>query len=71
MFNRLDLSDDFWEQFNVQNKDLKRQVGLYEVENIDKTNILTIAINPKEYFEKYKDYSINKRQKARKKILLE
>ena len=71
VFNRLDLSDDFWEQFNVQNKDLKRQVGLYEVENIDKTNILTIAINPKEYFEKYKDYSINKRQKARKKILLE
>ena len=71
VFNRLDLSDDFWEQFNVQNKDLKRQVGLYEVENIDNTNILTIAINPKEYFEKYKDYSINKRQKARKKILLE
>ena len=71
VFNRLDLSDDFWEQFNVQNKDLKRQVGLYEVENIDNTNILTIAINPKECFEKYKDYSINKRQKARKKILLE
>ena len=71
VFNRLDLSDDFWEQFNVQNKDLKRQVGLYEVENIDNTNILTIAINPKEYFEKYKDYSINKRQKAREKILLE
>ena len=60
VLNRLDLSDDFWEQFNVQNKSLKKQVGLYEVENINNTNILTIAINPKEYFEKDKDFSINK-----------
>ena len=60
--NRLDLSDDFWEKFNVQNKSLKKQVGLYELENINNTNILTIAINPKEYFEKYKDLSINKKQ---------
>ena len=43
----LDLSNDFWEQFNVQNKSLKKQVGLYEVENISNTNILTIAINTK------------------------
>ena len=55
VFNRLDLSDNFWEQFNVQNKDLKKQIGLYEIENIDNANILAIAINPKEYFEKYKD----------------
>ena len=47
VLNRLDLSDDFWEQFNVQNKSLKKQVGLYEVENINNTNILTIVINPK------------------------
>ena len=50
VLNRLDLSDDFWEQFNVQNKSLKKQVGLYEVENISNTNILAITINPKEYF---------------------
>ena len=67
VLNRLDLSDDFWEQFNVQNKSLKKQVGLYEVENINNTNILTIAINPKEYFEKYKDFSINKKHKGLKK----
>ena len=60
--NRLDLSDGFWEQFNVQNKSLKKKVGLYEVENSNNTNILTIAINPKEYFEKYKDFSITKKQ---------
>ena len=67
VLNRLDLSDDFWEQFNVQNKSLKKQVGLYELENINNTNILTIAINPKEYFEKYKDFSINKKHKGLKK----
>ena len=66
-FNRIDLSDNFWEQFNVQNKDLKKQVGLYEVENIYNTNILTVAIKPKEYFKKYKDYSINKKRKSLKK----
>ena len=65
--NRLHLSDSFWEQFNVQNKSLKKQVGLYGVENMKNTNILTIAINPKEYFEKYKDFSINKKHKGLKK----
>ena len=71
VLNRLDLSDGFWEQFNVQNKSLKKKVGLYEVENINNTNILTIAINPKEYFEKYKDFSINKKHKALKKNTLQ
>ena len=46
---------------------VKKQVGLYEVKNIKNTNILTIAINPKEYFEKYKDFSINKKHKSLKK----
>ena len=57
--NRLDSSNGFWEQFKVQNKNLKKEVGLYEVENMNNTNILTIAMNSKEYFEKYKDFSIN------------
>ena len=67
VLNRLDFSNELWEQFNVQNKSLKKQVGLYEVENISNINILTIAINPKEYFEKYKDFSINKKHKDLKK----
>ena len=45
--------------FKINKK--KIQIGLYETENIDNPNILTIAINPKEYFKKYKDYSINKK----------
>ena len=52
ILERIDLSDDFRETFGVQNKSLKKQVGLYEIENISKANVLAIAINPKEYVEK-------------------
>ena len=52
ILERIDLSDDFWETFAIQNKSLKKQVGLYEIENINKANVLAIAINPKEYVEK-------------------
>ena len=69
VFNRLDLSDNFWEQFNVQNKDLKEQVGLCE--NIDKANTLTVAINSKEYFENIKAIQLIQKIKVWKKILLE
>ena len=62
--DRLDLSSDFWDKFNVQNKLLKKQVGLYEVESVDNPTLMTIAINPKEYFEMYKDKSFNKKSKG-------
>ena len=67
ILERLDVSDDFWEKFHVQDKSLKNQVGLYEIEIINNANLITIAINPNEYFEKYKDYSINKNYKGIKK----
>ena len=67
IFKRLDLSDDFWAQFDVQNKKLKKQLGLFKVENISRANVITIAINPKEYLEGFDDYSINKKHKGLKK----
>ena len=39
-------------------------MGLFEIENINNQNICTIAINPKEYFEKLKDRKINKKHKG-------
>ena len=39
-------------------------MGLYEIQNIDNPNICTIAINPKEYFEKFKNRKINKKHKG-------
>ena len=38
-------------------------MGLYETENIDYVNICTVAINPKEYFKKIKNRSVNKKYK--------
>ena len=58
IFNRLDLSDSFWDQFGVRNEKLKKQVGLFEIENINKSNIVTIALNQKEYYETFDDETI-------------
>ena len=67
MFERLDLSNEFWSQLNVRDKSSEKQVGMYEIENIDNLNMVTIAVNPKEYFEKYRDQSFNKKHKGLKK----
>ena len=66
ILDRLDLSAELWEEFNLWNKDLKKQVGLFAIENIDKPNI-TIALNPKEYYECFYDHSNNKKHKGLKK----
>ena len=50
----------------VVTKILKKQVGLFQIESIDKINI-TIALNPKEYYEKFIDQSYNKKHKDAKK----
>ena len=67
IFDRLDLSAEFFEQFNCRYKDLKKQVGLFEIESIDKPNIITIALNLKEYYEKFIDHSDNEKHKGVKK----
>ena len=64
VLQRLDTSHDFWKKYNVQNKAKKKEMGLFEIENIDNANICTIAVNPKEYFEKFKNKNINKKHKG-------
>ena len=63
IFNRLDLSHKYFEKFNCCNTDLKKRVGYFEIENIDKANIITIALNPKEYYECFVDTTDNKKHK--------
>ena len=48
VFDRLDLLAEFYELFNCRNEDLRKRVGLFEIESIDKLNLITIALNPKE-----------------------
>ena len=58
---RLDTSHEFFDRFKCRNKSTKKKVGLYEVESIDNQNMITLAINPKEYFEIFKSKEINKK----------
>ena len=48
----------------MHNPDTNKVMGLYEVENVNNQNICTIAINLKEYFEKFKNRKINKKHKG-------
>ena len=66
-FDRLDLSAEYYEKFNCQNESLRKRVGFIEIENIDKPNIIMIALNPKEYYEGLSDTSDNKKHKGLKK----
>ena len=56
----------FGKQFDIQDTSFKKQVMLFEIENINNANIITIALNPKEYYEKYIDHSDNKKHKRLK-----
>ena len=67
MLERLDVSDEYWKQYDVHDPSTKKQMGLYEIENIDNPNVCTIAVNPKEYFEKFKNKDFNKKHKGVKK----
>ena len=64
ILNRLDLSNDFWKKHDVYDYSTKKQMGQFEIKNINNQNICTISINPKEYFEKFKNRKINKKHKG-------
>ena len=60
---RLDVSDTFCSQFYIRGKNVKKQMQLYEIENISNAIICTIAVNPKEHFEKFKNRILYKKRK--------
>ena len=65
--NRFDKSDGFWINFGVHCPQNQRVLGLYEVEHIDDPCYVTLAVNPKEYFEYFKSECVNKKHKGIKK----
>ena len=67
IFDRLDLSAEFYEQFNCRNEALKDGVGLFEIESVDKPNVITIVLNLKENYKRFADHSDNKKHKGLKK----
>ena len=67
-FDHFDLSAEFYDPFNCRNEKLRKKVGPFEVENIDNANVITIELNPKEYYERFVNYSDNKKNKGIKKL---
>ena len=65
--HRIYTSNEFYADFLCQNESLRKKVGLYEVESVDNGNMITIAVNPKESFEVFKNKTINKKHKGVKK----
>ena len=64
---RFDKSDKFWRRFNVHCPQDEKVLGLYEVEHIDDSCYVTLAVNPKEYFEYFQSDICNKKHKGIKK----
>ena len=48
----------------MRDEKLRKQMGLYGIENIGNPNICAIAVNLKGYFEKRKNRAINKKHKG-------
>ena len=59
-----DKSNEFWRRFNVHSPNEQKVLGLYKVKHIDNSCYVTLAVNPKEYFE---SNSTNKKHKGIKK----
>ena len=57
----------FWDNFGIRNEKLKKKLGYYEIESIENTCQIVLAINPKEYYEKFRDLNANKKHKRMKK----
>ena len=68
--HRLDLSGEFFAPFNKRNEAVRKQVGLYEFENIEHGIICAICVNPKGNFELYKIYyETNKKRNGVRKCI--
>ena len=67
IYKRFEASHPFWEKFNARKPKRQKILCLYEVERVDSPCYVTIAVNPKEYFEFFHDYLVNKKHKGIKK----
>ena len=67
IYKRFDSSQPFWKIRRLQNQNKRQKSGYYEIENIDDKCILTLAVNPKEYLELFKDKKLNENEKGIKK----
>ena len=64
ILHRFDTSHKFWEKYSVRNESLRKKICYFSIENIDDPCIITVALNPKEYFEEFESQTMNKKHKG-------
>ena len=67
IYGGFDSSHEYWGKLNVRKENLRKCFGCFETEHIDNPCSVTIACNPKEYYEMFEDIFVNKKQKGIKK----
>ena len=64
VLHRFDTSHKLWDKYLVRNESLKKKIGYFSIENTDDPCIVTVAVNPKEYFEEFESQTVNKKHKG-------
>ena len=64
ILHRFDTSHKFWEKYSIRNESLRKKLGYFLIKNIDDPCIVTVAVNPKEYFEEFESQVVNKKDKG-------
>ena len=59
IYKRFDTSHPIWDNSNPRKPKRQKKLGLYEVERVDNPSYVTLAVNPKAYFEFFQNYSMN------------
>lgn len=62
--HKFDTPHKFWENYSTRNKLLKKKLGYFIIENIDKLCVATVAVNRKEYHKSFKSQNVIKNTKA-------
>ena len=64
IFERLDRSHKYFDILQARDEKIKKQVGLYEIEAIHYPIMMSVDVNPKEYYKHYSSKDSNKRHKG-------
>ena len=63
-YKRFDSSHGYRDNFGAKKEQKRKKLGYFEIEYINNPCNLTIAANPEEYFEMFKNKNINKKHKG-------
>ena len=67
IISRFDTTNEFLDKFNVRDKTLEKKLGYFEIQSVDNSFQIVVAVNPKEYYEHFENFDYNKKHKGQKK----